>query len=65
MKDLTEKELEVLFLVAKGYNNSQIGEKIFITSHTVKAHVSSIIKKLEVANRTEAIYVAMKNNLID
>lgn len=62
---LTPKELEVLILVAKGLSNSEIGEKIFVTSHTVKAHISSIIRKLGVANRTEAIYVAMKKHYIE
>jgi len=62
---LTEKEIEVLVLVAQGMNNEQIGKQIFVTSHTVKAHISAIIRKLGVANRTEAIYVAMKNNIIN
>jgi len=65
MVNLTGKEIEVLFWVAKGLNNNEIGEKIFITSHTVKAHISSIIRKLGVSNRTEAIYVAMKNHIIE
>ena len=64
MIKLTEKELEVLSLAIKGMNNKQISEKIFITVYTVKAHLSSAMRKLGVTNRTEACYMVLKNHLI-
>ncbi len=61
----TEKENEVLRYLVKGLNNKEIGERMFVTSHTVKAHIASILRKLNVTNRTEAVYVIMKDKLID
>ena len=51
---LTERELEVLKHVILGYSNKEIGEILFVTSHTIKAHLTSIFKKLGVSNRTLA-----------
>ncbi len=62
---LTKRELEVLELVCKGYTNIQISEKLFISTHTAKAHVSAVLRKLNVSNRTFLAYVAAKRNLID
>jgi DNA-binding NarL/FixJ family response regulator len=62
---LTETEMIVLKFLAMGYNNFQISQKIFSSVHTVKAHVTSILKKLDAQNRTEAAYIAFKNNLLD
>ncbi len=61
---LTIREQEVLEQVCKGYNNKEIAENLFISSHTAKAHVSSILKKFEVSNRTLMAYIAGKNNLV-
>lgn len=63
-KGLTERELEVLKLVILGYNNKTIGKKLFITNHTVKAHLTQIYKKLGVTNRTAAAIKAKDNNII-
>jgi ATP/maltotriose-dependent transcriptional regulator MalT len=52
--DLTARETEVLGLVAEGLTNTQIGERLFISPKTVSVHVSSILAKIGVANRTEA-----------
>lgn len=52
--ELTEREIEVLKLVILGYSNNEIGKKLFITNHTVKAHLTQIYKKLGVTNRTSA-----------
>ena len=49
----------------QGYANSQISDEVFISIHTVKAHVGSIMKKLNAKNRTNAVYIAIKNNLLD
>ncbi|MDR1167548.1 MAG: LuxR C-terminal-related transcriptional regulator [Heliobacteriaceae bacterium] len=54
-KKLTEREREVLELLAENQTNQDIAQKLIITSHTVKAHVSSILRKLEVKNRMAAV----------
>ena len=61
---LTSKEKEVLQMVAKGESNKQIAEKMFVKEVTVKTHLNSIFKKLKVANRTQAVLIAMQTDLI-
>ena len=61
---LTPKEKEVLALVAKGASNQEIADKLFVRDVTVKTHLNSIFKKLKVANRTQAVLLAMQVNLI-
>ena len=60
---LTKREQEVLKLLCEGKNNIEIAEILHISNHTAKAHVTSIIRKLECRNRTNAAYVAGKINL--
>lgn len=62
--DLTEREFEVLLLIAKGMTNQQIAENLFIALKTVKTHVSNILSKLEVQDRTQAVVYAFSNNLV-
>lgn len=62
---LSEKELEVLTYVVRGFNNKEIAKMLFVTIDTVKAHITSIFRKLNVKNRTAAAYVAIKNNLVE
>ena len=62
--ELTEREIEVLKLVILGYSNKEIGKKLFITNHTVKAHLTQIYKKLGVTNRTAAAIKAKDANII-
>ena len=62
--DLTDREREILALMVEGKSNNEISEVIFITQATVKYHVSNILSKLGVSSRTEAVVVAMKNNLV-
>ncbi len=62
--DLTEREREVLALMAKGFNNPQIAEKLVISRSTVKFHVSSILSKLGVTSRTEAVALALQQHLV-
>lgn len=64
IKLLTKRELEVLKLVAIGSYNKEIGEKLEISERTVKNHISSIFKKIEVTDRTQAAVFAIRNNLI-
>jgi two-component system, NarL family, response regulator DegU len=61
---LTKREIEILQLLAQGYSNIQIGADLFISSKTVKNHVSNIIQKLQVSDRLNAVIFAIKNNWI-
>ena len=61
---LTKREEEVLELLIKGLNNTEISKLLCISNHTTKAHVSSIFSKLHVFNRVQAVvkYLEIKNN---
>ena len=61
---LTEREMEILMLIAKGYSNQEIADASHITIKTVKTHVSNILSKLEVKDRTQAVIYAFKHHLI-
>jgi DNA-binding NarL/FixJ family response regulator len=61
---LTDREREVLRLLADGCSNKTIGETLFISPSTVKFHIRNIIRKLGVSKRTEAVYSASKRGLI-
>jgi len=61
---LTDREVEVLRLLAAGLSNNKIGEKLYISATTAKFHVSNIMRKLEVSRRAEAVYAASKRGLI-
>lgn len=61
---LTSKEKEVLQMVAKGESNKQIADKMFVKEVTVKTHLNSIFKKLKVANRTQAVLLAMQADIV-
>jgi LuxR family maltose regulon positive regulatory protein len=62
---LTERELEILKLIAAGLTNPEIGEQLVISPETVKKHASSIYGKLGVNNRTEAATTARELDLLD
>ncbi len=62
---LTERELEVLQLVAQGLSNRRIADKLFISENTVKNHVRNMLEKLHVHSRMEAVLYAMREKLID
>lgn len=61
---LTRREAEVLRLLAEGKSNKAIGEILFISEKTVKNHVSSILQKMEVEDRTQAVIIAIKNGWV-
>lgn len=63
--DLTEREREVLSLMAEGFNNRQIAEELVVSVSTTKFHVSSILGKLGVSSRTEAVSYALKSHLLE
>jgi DNA-binding NarL/FixJ family response regulator len=62
---LTERELEVLRLVATGSNNREIGRRLFISENTVKNHVRNILEKLQLHSRMEAVMYAVREKLLD
>ena len=62
---LTRREMEVLKLLSVGLYNKEIGEKLNISERTVKNHISSIFKKIEVTDRTQAAVFSIRNKLID
>lgn len=62
---LTPRELEVLALVVKGMNNREIGEQIHLATGTVRNHVSEIMRKLAVSDRTQAAVLAVQMGLVD
>jgi NarL family two-component system response regulator LiaR len=62
-EELTEREVEVLRLIARGFNNRQIAEKLVISDKTVKTHVSSILGKLHLEDRTQAAIYALRHDL--
>lgn len=63
-EDLTEREHEVLLLMARGMTNQEIADELFIALKTVKTHVSNILSKLEVQDRTQAVVYAFSNHLV-
>lgn len=65
LQQLSRRELEVLQLIAKGFNNMQIGEELFIAESTVKKHVSNIYMKLELNTRAEVTAWAWKNGIVE
>jgi len=62
--DLTAREREVLALMVQGLSNPDIAERLIVTRSTAKAHVSSILSKLGVTNRAEAISLALRHHLV-
>ena len=63
-KELSKREKEVLKLLTKGFNNSEIAQELIISEHTSRAHVKSILEKLDARNRTTAAVIAITRNLV-
>jgi LuxR family maltose regulon positive regulatory protein len=64
VEELSEREVEVLRLMARGLNNTQIAESMVVAESTVKKHINHIFGKLEVSNRTQALIKARERNLL-
>ena len=62
---LTGREMEILLQISQGKTNKEIAEELFISERTVKFHVSAILRKLDAANRTEAVKTAVQRGLIE
>jgi len=62
--ELTQRELQVLKLIANGLGNNQISQKLVISEHTVKGHVSNILSKLHLADRTQAAAFAWQKGVV-
>ena len=65
IKALTKRELEVLKLLSIGLYNKEIGERLSISERTVKNHISSIFKKIEVTDRTQAAVFSIRNKIVN
>ena len=63
--NLTERELEVLLLIARGMSNREIAKELVVSEKTVKTHVSNILAKLHLADRTQAALYAVRSGLTD
>ena len=62
---LTDREMEVLRLVAKGLNNRDIAKQLFISENTVKNHIRNILEKLQLHSRMEAVVYAVREKLLE
>jgi DNA-binding NarL/FixJ family response regulator len=65
LAELTKRELDVLKEISNGKSNKEIAASLFITEKTVKTHVSNLLSKLELADRTQAALYAVRNQLVD
>ncbi|WP_019243295.1 MULTISPECIES: response regulator transcription factor [Bacillus] len=63
--ELTNREMEILLLMAEGKSNQEMADELFIALKTVKVHVSNILSKLEVQDRTQAVIYAFKHSLVE
>jgi len=61
---LTTREMETLRLLVQGKSNAEIAEDLVVSIHTAKAHIFSIMQKLEVNNRVQAVVKAVKENIL-
>lgn len=62
---LTTRETYILQILTEGLDNKEIANILHISTHTVKAHISMILKKLNAKNRTQAVYKGLKDGIIN
>lgn len=65
VEPLTEREMDVLKLVSRGLTNEEISRKLFVSERTARTHVSNILRKLHLANRTQAALYALRKGIAD
>jgi len=65
MDNLTDREKQVLKYMVMGKTNGEIAKELFVSTHTIKAHVSSVIRKFGVSNRIKAVVYAVVSGLTD
>ncbi|MCS6894348.1 MAG: response regulator transcription factor [Deltaproteobacteria bacterium] len=65
LEQLSEREIEILKLIAEGYSNKEIGRLLNLSSRTIDSHRSNIIKKLKVRNNQDLVKLALRNHLIE
>jgi DNA-binding NarL/FixJ family response regulator len=65
LDDLTERELEVFRLIARGHSNAEIGQELYISDTTVKTHITHILQKLSLRDRVQAVVLAYETGLFD
>ena len=63
-ENLSQREVDVIKLMAKGHNNRQIADLLFISEHTVKVHIRNIFRKIDVTDRTNAVLWAIDRGLV-
>jgi DNA-binding NarL/FixJ family response regulator len=65
LDELTERELDVFRLIARGLSNAEIGQELYISDTTVKTHITHILQKLDLRDRVQAVVLAYETGLFE